>query len=66
MSTKSTIVYAEKTNEHWYYDCMDQAITIEVGPDTFSEISYDNEDGFILTLKSKSELNKLLMKRLRV
>lgn len=60
MSTKSTIILSD-ANEHWYHDCIDDTITLEIGREHAIEI--DEEGTFVTIKKGTALFNAISRKR---
>ena len=59
MSTKSTLLYIEETDEHWYRECLDESIVLEFSRKSIERFESD-EYGISITIKAKSPLMKAL------
>jgi hypothetical protein len=63
MSTRSTILYLQEPKAnyvtHWFSDCTDDSVTIDVDKTAIQE-SESDEDGIAITLKGDSILAKVL------
>ncbi len=57
MSTKATILLSDH-NEHWYHDCNDGSITLEI--DDEHEIEKDDGCNFV-TIKKGTALHAVIM-----
>lgn len=60
MSTKTSILLTNQ-NEHWYYDCHDDTINIEINNKTIDSFERDSEQTFV-SFKNDSELGVELSK----
>ena len=58
MSTKSSLFLTEN-GEHWYYDFIDDSITIEVSRDSLQG-DYSDKDDILLEIKKDCDLWKYL------
>jgi len=54
MSSKSSI-FLTKDNEHWYHDCMDDSITIEIDKSNIQS-DYSDDKDLIIEIKPDCDL----------
>jgi hypothetical protein len=54
MSTKGSL-FLTKDNEHWYHDCIDGSITIEISKENVQDF-YSDETDYIIEIKKGCDL----------
>lgn len=59
MSTKSSILLT-KDNEHWYYECTDESITIEISKENI-QADYSDKQDLVIEIKPNCDLWRYLM-----
>ena len=61
MSTKSSILFSRQ-NEHWYRDCNDNSITIEI--DAEHEVEQCDDGSLIITIEHGTALHEAIGEQL--
>ncbi len=55
MSTKGSI-FLTKDNEHWYHDCNDNSITVEISRKNIQAYYSDDNDDVVIEIKEGCDL----------